>query len=166
MPIHKVSPVRNTQSDSPSVQPSCNDPKISGKVALIIMVIVAVAALGGCAWLYVKYTAVKQQASALATPAGQQEIAKKEVQALLDKIGKLIVLPAGEEPTVATITDADALKKEQQFYQDASNGDKVVIYVQAKKAIIYNEAKNILVNVGPIFVNEPASTTPPIDAVN
>jgi len=163
MPIQKV---KNTQFNESSVEPSCNDPKISGKIALIIMIIIAAAALGGCAWLYTKYTAVKQQASALATPAGQQEMAKLEVQALLDKIGKLIVLPAGEEPTVATITDADALKKEQQFYQDASNGDKVVIYVQAKKAVIYNEAKNILVNVGPIFVNEQASTTPSIDAVN
>jgi hypothetical protein len=164
MPIHKV---KNAQFDEPSVQPFCDDPKISGKVALIIMIVIAVAALGGCAWFYAKYTAVKQQASALATPAGQQEMAKLEVQALLDKIGKLIVLPVGEEPTVATITDADALKKEQQFYQDASTGDKVVIYVQAKKAIIFNEAKNILVNVGPIFVNEPApAPTTTEEAVN
>lgn len=168
MPIHKVNLAKEDFRES---TPSAHHKEptgsgVSGKAIMVVVIIVAALAVAGCAWMYLKYSAAKKQVSALATPQGQQELAKKEIQALLEKIGKHIVLPAGEEPTVATVTNADILKNEQAFYRDAQNGDKVIVYMQAKKAIIYNEAKDILVNVGPIFINEAASTTPEEGASN
>lgn len=81
-------------------------------------------------------------------PAAKQA---KETKELIDKISRHIVLP-DEKPVVATIEDKDILVKEQQFYKDAANGDYLIIFPQAAKAIIYSKEKDVLVNVGPLIV--------------
>lgn len=58
-----------------------------------------------------------------------------------------------EDPTIATITDAENLIQQQPFYAGAQNGDKLLIFPNAKKAIIYSEARDKLINVGPIYFN-------------
>lgn len=70
-------------------------------------------------------------------------------QQLLAKVSYLMVLPAKEVPTIATVTDVNRLKN-QEFFANAHNGDKLLIYINADKAILYNPAKNIIVNVAPI----------------
>ncbi len=155
MPIRKVSAVSDVQNAQPSHrEPAKKEENSAGTAAMVIVIIIAVLAVAGCVLMYLKYSIAQKKINEMATPQGQQEMAKKEVQDILKKIGAHIVIPTDEEPTIATVTDADALKKEQPFYRDAQNGDKVIIFMQAKKAIIYNEGKDILVNVGPIFVNE------------
>jgi hypothetical protein len=88
----------------------------------------------------------------------------KALQEILGKVSKLIVLPNGEEPVVATITDAAALVKEQPFYFGSQNNDVVLMYQKALKAIIYSPERNIIVNVGPITTQEntPVEQTEPV----
>jgi hypothetical protein len=76
----------------------------------------------------------------------------KKIQEILEKVSKLMILPEGETPAFATITDAATLSKEQSFYRDSENGDIVLVYKKALKAIIYRPAKEIIVNVGPVTV--------------
>lgn len=64
-----------------------------------------------------------------------------------------MILPDKEKPTLATVTDVEALKKDQPFFEKAQNGDKVLVYVGDKKAIIYRPAEDLIVNVGFIAVN-------------
>src|SRR5947209_2486908 len=56
-----------------------------------------------------------------------QAQSQQEVKKILAEVGKLIDLPSGEDPTLATVTDADKLK-DQPFFKNAKNGDKVLIY--------------------------------------
>jgi cell division protein FtsN len=89
--------------------------------------------------------------------------AQAQVKTTVEKVGKLMVLPSGEEPTVAIVNNAENLKKEQPFYANVENGDYLVVYPKAAKAIIYRESSNVLVNVGPLQVVgnlAPAGTTP------
>lgn len=83
------------------------------------------------------------------------EAAKEEVNAITAKVGKLIELPSGEEPTVATILDKEKLK-DQPFFARAENGDKAIIYTQAKKAILYRPSINKVIDVGPLNIGQPA----------
>ena len=76
----------------------------------------------------------------------------KKIQEILEKVSKLMILPEGETPAFATITDAATLSKEQAFYRDSENGDIVLVYKEALKAIIYRPGKEIIVNVGPVSV--------------
>jgi hypothetical protein len=164
MPIHKVvgQPKTETVAEAPvHVARAENQAKKSSK-GLVILLIIAVITSIGFGWSLMKYLETKKQLAVTISAEAQQEAIKKEVAVLLAKVGKLIVLPTNEEPTVATITDAASLKKEQQFYADAVDGNKVLVYMQAKKAIIYDEQKNLIINVGPIFVSDSATTTPTI----
>ncbi|KKS95559.1 MAG: hypothetical protein UV73_C0016G0005 [Candidatus Gottesmanbacteria bacterium GW2011_GWA2_43_14] len=72
-------------------------------------------------------------------------------QTIIDKVGKLIKLPQGEIPTIATISDLSKLK-DQAFFARAKVGDKVLLYAEAKKAVLYDPVDNVIVEVGPLLV--------------
>src|SRR5579859_3613649 len=72
------------------------------------------------------------------------QAAVEEAKATIAQVGKLIELPSDEQPTVATITDANKLK-DQAFFKNAQNGDKVLIYQKAKKGIIYRPSINKII---------------------
>lgn len=97
-------------------------------------------------------------------PAGEPGVlSQAEIQALTNRIGKLTILPTGEEPAVAMIKNAEGLIKEQPFYTGAINGDIVFVYQNAGKAVVYSPSRNIIVNMGPV-VNQPQSTSTPPQA--
>ena len=89
-----------------------------------------------------------------------QAIAQKEATELIAKVSRLIVLPAGETPTIATISDP-ALLTGQQFFASAKKGDKVLIYTQAKKAILYSTLMDKIIDVAPLNIGTQAAVTPP-----
>jgi hypothetical protein len=74
----------------------------------------------------------------------------EQASALLAKVGKLISLPAGETPTMATINDAASAKKSQPFLREAENGDILIVYPAAQQAFVYRPAANKLIAVGPV----------------
>ncbi|MDD5290949.1 MAG: hypothetical protein PHZ04_02425 [Patescibacteria group bacterium] len=127
-----------------------NLPSMSPIKIIFGIIFIAVIAFG--AWSFVQYQNTNAQLKQLSTVEGQQAVAQKETQDLLNKVGQFIILPKGETPIVATITDPDKLAAGQAFYQGSIKGDKVLVYNKAKKAIIYSPSRNVLVNVGPAFL--------------
>jgi len=107
---------------------------------LIFSAVVVVLVLGGAIYYYL----AKESNLTVSTSSSEQEIA-----ALILKVGELIILPEGESPTVATVTNPELLRN-QPFFANAKNGDKVLIYTRARKAILYNPASNKIVEVAPI----------------
>jgi hypothetical protein len=81
-----------------------------------------------------------------------------EVDGTIAKVGKLITLPADEKPTVATVTDVSKIKN-QPFFQNAKNGDIVLVYTKAQKAILYRPTENKIVEVGAVNINNQAVQT-------
>ena len=80
-------------------------------------------------------------------------IQKQEVKSLVEKVGKLIDLPEGEEPTIATVSDKEKLSA-QPFFSKAENGDHVLIYTKAKKAVLYRPSTNKIIEVGPVNIGQ------------
>lgn len=109
--------------------------------ALLVLAMVA-AGLGGAAYVY--YT--------------RWQAAKEETAAIVSRIGKFMELPA-EEPTIATVTDAAGLAS-QPFFTRSQNGDRILIYVKALKAILYRPATNRVIEVAPLVVNPGNPATP------
>ncbi len=124
-----------------------------GKGALknCIIFLVFAALIGACAWLFVNYNNAQKQVDYLSslTP---EDINEKATDELLEKIGKLILLPEDKQATISTIQDIEKLVEGEPFFEKAQNGDKVIIYND--RAIIYSPARNILVNVGPVYTQE------------
>jgi hypothetical protein len=120
--------------------------KIS-KTILIIMasIITGVAAIGASVYFYTRYQKALQQ---IQNPqaAGQQELAD-----IVGRIAKVMDLPTGEQPTLATVTDVTKLK-DQPFFAKAKNGDKVLIYNTARKAILFDPVSNKILEVAPLTV--------------
>lgn len=79
--------------------------------------------------------------------------AQKEVKILVSEVGKLIELPEGETPTIATVLAEDKVNKEL-FFKNAEVGDKLLAYLKAKKAILYRPATNKIIEVAPIILDE------------
>lgn len=101
------------------------------------------------------------------SPQAVTELTKAENAKLIEQVRKLISVPADETPTIATVTDSEKLKN-NVFFTNAMNGDKVLIYSSTKKAIIYRPGDNKIIEVGPVSIGTPsaaAATEQPIQFV-
>jgi hypothetical protein len=126
-------------TNSPKKRPNLNK--------RIIIIAVGVAIVGLSAVSLYQFFEIKN----LRNPEYAAEEAKTNAAKLKEKVGALINLP-DEEATVATITDAEKLKG-QEFFKEAANSDKVLIFTAAKKAVIYRESANKIINSGPIVLS-------------
>lgn len=117
-----------------------------------IYVVILIAAVAVAAWSSYSYYQQKLENKKLTDPKYQAEVTKQEVNDLVSQVKKLMILP-NEIPTVYIINDAAASMKDQAFYQGSVNGDRVLIYQKAMKAIIYSPSRNVIVNSGPVYVN-------------
>lgn len=133
----------NTKSSSRSSR------KVNGLVAILVVVLLLVAGAG--TYFYMQYRDLKDSANV------SQEAADAKAQKIKDKVAKLMVVPADELPTLATIDDVEKLK-DQPFFDGAQNGDTLLLFPQARRAIIYREGENRLINVGPIAISTDSSS--------
>jgi len=123
------------------------------KNLLILVVILLLVAVGGTAYYF--YDQNKKTQELLKDPG---KAAQKEIDNLVKKVDKLIELPKGEIPTVATVSDEEKLSGEA-FFAKAKNGDKILIYTKEKKAILYRPSINKIIEVAPVTAGEVISPT-------
>ena len=83
------------------------------------------------------------------------QAAKEETQLIVGKLSKLMELP-NEEPTIATVLDKEKLK-DQPFFAKAENGDKVIVFNKAMKAILYRPSSNKVIDFAPINIDTASS---------
>lgn len=120
-------------------------PLVIGLVILLFLI-----ATAPSYYFYTKFLAA-QKASQKST-----EPTSEEAKQLKEKVGKLMELPVGEEPTIATVTDADKLRS-QAFFTHAQNGDRVLIFPNTKKAVLYRPSINKIIEVGPVNIGTPSA---------
>lgn len=118
------------------------------RLPILLLIVLLLGSLGFGGLYYKKYSDVnKKYQDVLAN--SPTEVTKR----LIDKVGKLLELPKDETPSVATVEDKDKLK-DQPFFASAEKGDRLLIYQGAKKAIIYRESTDKVINVGPIAIQQ------------
>lgn len=150
-------------AETPAVAVVAETPKPKKRIAVsrpkstvsFVLILVLIAALASSAYFYKQYRDTQNK---LKNPTAA---AQNESAALVAKVGKLIELPTAETPTVATVSDVNKLSG-QTFFSSAKNGDKVLIYSQAKKAVLYRPSTNKIINVAPLNVGSGTTqgTTP------
>ena len=117
--------------------------KAGGSRALTFILMLLVLALVGTSYyFYSQFNALK---------ANPIVVAQQEQTQVLEAVGKLILLPTDEQPTLAKVVDPEALKS-QEFFANAAKDDEVLIYYQAKKAILYRPSINKIIQVAPIVI--------------
>ena len=107
----------------------------------IIAVVVIILIILVCAFYW-----IKKEGS---NTSENGKLSSSQVKDLIKEVGDKIVIPEGETPTIATVTDISKLSG-QPFFKNAQNGDKVLIIGSTKEAILYRESIHKIISVAPI----------------
>lgn len=118
---------------------------------VLILSLLVIAGFGASVYFYTQY----QKSQQLFNNPGLAS--QLQIQDTTKKISVLMTLPTDEQPTIATVADVTKLK-DQVFFKNAKNGDKVLIYTKNRKAILYSVGMNKILDVEPININ--ANNTP------
>lgn len=81
----------------------------------------------------------------------EQERIQRDILKLVERVERHAIVPQ-EIPVVYTITDVQELQKQQEFFMDATDGDKLLIFPQTAKAVIYSPDRDIVVTMGPVSI--------------
>ncbi len=73
-----------------------------------------------------------------------------DVKVVTRLVARHIVLPTGEDPALATITDASKLQT--PFLKQAHNGDKLLIYEKSGLVVIYRPSIDRIIGTGPVSI--------------
>lgn len=114
-------------------------------IVIIVLAVLLVVGFGAAGYLFWQNDQLRND------PSTSQEAATNQANEIKAKVAQLIEVPADETPTLATVTDKEKLA-DQPFFANAENGDVILLFPEAKKAYIYRESENKLINVGPIAI--------------
>lgn len=132
--------------------PTDSENRVSHKVLALVFTTLFVITIGAGGASYYFYDQYRKTQQMVKNP---EEASQKELKKILDNIAKFMELPGGEQPSVASVVDKEKLK-DQPFFAKAENGDKVIIYTQAKKAILYRPKTNKVIDVTVVNVGSDA----------
>lgn len=107
--------------------------------ALLATILLVLALIGVSATAYYYYN---QYQKALSKPGVESS---DEVKKLKDAVSKLMTLP-NEDPVVATVTDKSKLEG-QVFFRYSENGDKVLIFKDDGRAVLYRPSTAKIIDV-------------------
>lgn len=125
---------------------------LSKKLWLGALIVVLVAAVGVLAYGYMD-TRKELTSLAKANSSGGE----LERDRLMAEISAYMQLP-DETPTVAAVSDVTKLKG-QEFFKNAQNGDRVLIFSKAERALLYRPSTHKVIEYSRISVNSTDTQT-------
>lgn len=126
-----------------------------------IIIIVCIVLIGLSIFGVKSYTALHETKKELEDIKNDPNAkAKKESEDLVALVGKLVMLPNNEVPTIATVTDPKELA-DQPFFKNSLTGDKVLIFQESSRAILYRPSENKVIEIAPLTVGTEDSIVPP-----
>lgn len=102
------------------------------------------------------YLGYKEIASNRATTKEAETISNAEI---LNRVTILTEVPYDEIPVIATVKDVEKLNS-QVFFSRAQNGDKLLIYNNARRAILYRPYNNKIIETMTIKLDEQGNINP------
>lgn len=119
----------------------------------ILIVMIVLGSIGAAGYFYNQYKEIKENPN---------KISIDEIKSLTTIISKFMDLPADETPTLATVTDKEKLK-DQDFFKKSENGDKILIYANAKKAILYRPSTQKVIEFAPLLIGSGSQDATPTE---
>ena len=117
-------------------------------IANALLTTLLLAAFSSTIYLYIELKEAREQAST------SQAVSPEETRQITSEISKFMRLPDNETPTVLKVNNANELRSQQQFFQYSQDGDRVLIYQQNRKAILYRPSQKKVIEVSPISFNQ------------
>ncbi len=105
--------------------------------------------VGGIITLGYLYYKADKELKLIKDPKAQSELVQKEVDKVIAEIAKVMVIQEDDRPIfIGTVQDPEMLKKDQEFFTNASVGDYIFVFQKTKRALLWNAEKNMIVNFG------------------
>lgn len=114
-----------------------------------ILATIAILYMAGSTFAAVRFYDLYKSYESRVPPTDKE--AEKETAILVTQLKKIMEVP-DETPVIATVTDKDNLKSQQAFFAQAENGDKLIVFQEAKKAILFRPSIGKIVESGPLIV--------------
>ena len=123
---------------------------------MLIFLVFIVLVVAASSYYFYQY---QRQQDLLLNP---NKAAAEDSQNTLDHVKRLMSLPQGS-PLIYTVIDKKQIAT-QPFFKNVENGDKVLMFVQDKKAIIYRPSTDKIIDVGPINISPSGAPTQASDS--
>ena len=138
---NRPTPPKPTQVSGPPPRRRRNNRRMLASLIVLLLIV-------GLVYFAYKYHQEQNKVNKLSDPKTASAVQTTD---LVNRVGKLVELPTGQSPTIATVTDISKLQG-QAFFANAQNGDKVLIYTQAKKAVLYRPSSNKVIEIAPLNI--------------
>lgn len=76
----------------------------------------------------------------------------KDTQKLIEKVSKIYLIPEGEEPTIASVSDPEAVKN-NSFFTLSQKDDKILIFPKAGRAVLYRPSINKIIETTAVNID-------------
>lgn len=77
---------------------------------------------------------------------------KKATEELIEKVSKIYLVPEGEEPTIASVSDPQAVKN-NSFFTLSEKDDKILIFPKSGRAVLYRPSINKIIETTAINID-------------
>lgn len=131
----------------------------------VFLLVVAVIGIGLFLWSEMNRRQALQQLSQTRQELEQLQAGSTEqsgealANEVLGKVRSLMDLPTEPQPTVATIVDVEKLKQTNPFFEQAKNGDHLIL--TDDRAILYDSVRNVIIDVAPFQLQLPSPSPTP-----
>lgn len=152
---------RAPKAESPKVVETEVKQPSKGKTTLYLALLLVVVLTGVALMISQKMKARQEIGKAGKVPGTVQNqdkgqakpMEKTDISALVGRVSQLILIKTDEDPTIATVQDANTLRASNPvFYKDAQNGDRLLVW--SDKAVLYSTTQDKLLAVMPIVSNQ------------
>lgn len=123
---------------------------------VILLVVLALVVLGGGIYTF-RLKKANEELMLKIPPTQAQEEA--DIATIVPYVSKYMVLP-DEKPTIATVVDKEKLNQSQPFFKDAENGDKILVFQNSRKVLLYRNhgtGSGKIINFDVFVINPPAN---------
>lgn len=135
--------------------PSASSNKNILQMVIAVLLVLSLAANGFLLWQYTEQRdelAEAEQTIDLfrSDPESAQQA---NIEQYIEQVGQVYDLPEDETPSLATVSDKEALD-DQPFFERAENGDVVLIYPESQLAILFRPATGQLINMSSLEIDD------------
>ena len=124
-------------------------------VALAIVLVGLVCASAYAVYVHLTRVVAPTPATATVAPTSASTAptpsSTSDPKQVVDRVSKLMLLPS-ETPVIAVVSDLSKLKG-QLFFANAEEGDIVLMFPHAQKAVLYSPSLDKIIEVAPITNN-------------
>jgi hypothetical protein len=115
-----------------------NMPKIIVGILIVLVVLLAAG-----------YVHTRNQLTQVSNPG---KAAQTEVDKIVSQVSNTISLPTNEKPVLLTVKDSDKLQG--ILYQNAQNGDKLLVYQKSKEVLLFRPSTNKVIQFQAVSIGQ------------